>query len=652
MDENLAPMRGTRTAARAKSTTPVDPSHLSGSVLRASFDNAPDPSLIVDPFSGVIQRANRAAREFFRTSGIEIAGHTIDQLYPNARGVLHTFTEEVLDRGYARTRNLELVAPTGETLRVEHLAVAATWNDATFMTLSIIDLSALDQRSIDDEANTYHRAGIEEWRRVEKYFREIERENQLILSAAGEGIYGVNVQGITTFLNPAAEEMLGYDAGELVGKGMHELIHYHRHDGSAYPVEECPIYNAFQQGIVNTVDDEVFWRKDGQPIRVEYTSTPILDSGAVVGAVIVFRDISERKENEEKLKTTLLENARLRERLEMENAYLQEEILSHANHHSILGSSDSIARTLQQIDLVATTDANVLITGESGTGKELAAREIHQASHRKDRPLIRVNCAAIPRELFESEFFGHARGSFTGALRDRIGRFELADGGTIFLDEVGEIPLDLQSKLLRVLQDQRFERVGEEKTRSVNVRVIAATNRDLEKEVAAGTFREDLYFRLNVFPIECRPLRERVGDIPILSMHFLEKCCVRLNLSAPELTNANIEALKRYSWPGNARELQNVIERAAILAQHGKLHFDLPSPRKDTPTPPLEALPITDADGLLTAAEMADFEANNIRKALAACNGRVAGETGAAARLGMKPTTLYSRIKALSLKEH
>ncbi|MEC9346722.1 MAG: sigma 54-interacting transcriptional regulator [Pseudomonadota bacterium] len=622
---------------------------LSAAILRKAFDRAPDPGLIVDPWSGVVLRANAAAGTLFRLPLTAISGRPVSLLYPEQRGILHVFTEEALERGSARTRELRVSGHDGKPLRVEHNAVSASWREHSCLVVTIVDLDALARRGVDDEANTYHRKGLEEWSRAERYFREIERENRLILAAAGEGIYGVNVDGITTFVNPAAARMLGYDAAELVGRDMHTVIHHHKPDGTAYPNGECPIYNAFRQGSVKTVDDEVFWAKGNRPVRVEYTSTPILDSGAVVGAVIVFRDITERKRNEERLKAALDDNARLRDRLEQENAYLQEEIRSNANHYDILGNSGAIANVLKQIELVATTDANVLITGESGTGKELVARAIHQASGRRDRPLIRVNCAAIPRELFESEFFGHAKGAFTGALRDRVGRFELADGGTIFLDEVGEIPLDLQSKLLRVLQDRRFERVGEEKTRSVDIRVIAATNRDLKREAAAGRFREDLFFRLNVFPIECAPLRERTSDIPVLADHFLGTVCARLNLKKPELTKANIEALKAYDWPGNARELQNVIERAAILARDGRLRFDLPGLMP--PTPPAAPAVRTD-DGplrIFTAAEMADIERANIKAALDACAGRVSGAGGAAELLGLKPTTLYSRIRAMGL---
>ncbi len=486
-----------------------------------------------------------------------------------------------------------------------------------------------------------------EWRRVERLFREAERVNQLILTAAGEGIYGVDTEGRTTFANPAAERMLGWSRDDLIGRTVHHMIHHSHADGRHYPVEDCPIYNAFRFAKVNRVEDEVFWRKDGRPIRVEYTSTPILDQGQVQGAVIVFRDITERKENERRLREAVAEVDRLKERLEMENAYLQEEIRTRSAHSEIIGRSAAIARVLEQIALVGPTDANVLIFGESGAGKELVAQAVHADSHRADRPLIRVNCAAIPRELFESEFFGHSKGAFTGAVRDRIGRFELADGGTLFLDEIGEIPLELQGKLLRVLQERSLERVGDERTRQIDVRVIAATNRDLAAEAKAGRFREDLFFRLNVFPIHCAPLRERPEDVPLLAEHFLRQSCERLGIPRPTLTRAAVAELSAYDWPGNARELQNVIERAVILARGGKLVFDLRPRRREGPSA-APALP--SGDTLLTETDRRRLEEEAILSALSAAGGRVSGPDGAAARLGVKPSTLYSRIRRKGLK--
>jgi transcriptional regulator with GAF, ATPase, and Fis domain len=308
-------------------------------------------------------------------------------------------------------------------------------------------------------------------------------------------------------------------------------------------------------------------------------------------------------------------------------------------------------RLLRQIEMVAPTDATVLILGESGTGKELVAREIHRRSRRNNRPLIRVNCASVPRELYESEFFGHAKGAFTGAIKDRAGRFEAANGGTLLLDEVGEIPLELQSKFLRVLQEKQYERVGEETTRTVDVRIIAATNRDLHREVEEGRFRQDLYYRLNVFPVEVPPLRERNDDIPLLAMHFLEQAAQRLHLPMPRFTEAMARRLQSYAWPGNVRELQNATERALILAQKGTLHFDLPDAElSETPRAPQPGVGEPGAVEILTEAEMLQRDKQNLIAALNKASWKVHGDGGAAELLGVKPTTLISRIKKLGLK--
>jgi formate hydrogenlyase transcriptional activator len=479
-------------------------------------------------------------------------------------------------------------------------------------------------------------------------FGRIERENQLILRAAGEGIYGVNAEGKTTFVNPAAERMLGWSAEELVGRDMHAMVHHTHPDGSQYHDHACPIYAAFRDGTVHQVEQELFWRKDGSSFWVDYTSTPIRDNGVLIGAVIVFRDVTQRREADEKLRAAHAEVERLRKRLELENAYLQEQIRIDGHHHGIIGRSAAIQKTLSQVELVAPTDATVLIAGESGTGKELVARAIHEASGRSNRPLIRVNCAAIPAELFESEFFGHAKGAIKGALRDRVGRFELADGGTLFLDEVSEIPLALQGKLLRVLQERQFERVGAARTRDVDVRVIAATNRDLKAMVRRGRFREDLYFRLNVFPIDLVPLRERTDDIPLLAVHLLDGVCKRLKTGELRLTEADARRLAQYAWPGNVRELQNVIERAAILARNGRVRIDLPD---------LTALGVgrravatNGKPAILTDDDRRERDRVNIMAALEACGGKVFGRGGAAELLDVKPTTLASRIKALGIE--
>jgi len=317
-----------------------------------------------------------------------------------------------------------------------------------------------------------------------------------------------------------------------------------------------------------------------------------------------------------------------------------------ARTSGIVGESEALQAVLQQIELVADTDATVLITGESGTGKELVARAIHEQSHRRKGPLVRVNCAAIPESLFESELFGYVRGAFTGALNDRAGRFEAAQGGTLMLDEIGEVPLMMQPKLLRVLQEKEFERVGETRARKIDVRIVAATNRDLVAEVVAGRFRADLFYRLNVFPIESPPLRDRREDIPTLAEHFIQASARRLRRQPPRLTESALRQLMTRDWPGNIRELENVIERAIILARDGQLRFD--------PRPVAEAAPPPSASGplpLLSRAAMEKRQRDVIVAALERSGGRVSGPGGAAELLGMKRSTLFSRLRVLGIRQ-
>ena len=396
-----------------------------------------------------------------------------------------------------------------------------------------------------------------------------------------------------------------------------------------------------------------------------YVATPLMRQGDVFGTLNVGSRAPDRySEGDADLLAGVaqqvalaIENmlaheeiAVLKARLEQENLYLQEEIDSDHNFGDILGESAAIKHMLKAIDTVAPTDVNVVITGETGTGKELVARALHNRSARTHKTLIKVNCASIPRELFESEFFGHVKGAFTGALRDRVGRFELANKGTLFLDEVGEIPLDMQSKLLRVLQEGEFERIGDERTRRVDVRIIAATNRDLKQEVEAGRFRQDLYYRINVFPIDVAPLRRREEDIPRLATHYLRHAARRLKRPPPPLTQAGVLQLVTYDWPGNVRELQNVIERAVITCGSGPLQFDLPAAQVGQPS---ANLPVNSAlgagVGVIPEAEQRHQERENILAALRQTEWKVYGQHGAAALLGIKPSTLASRIKKMGL---
>ena len=323
-----------------------------------------------------------------------------------------------------------------------------------------------------------------------------------------------------------------------------------------------------------------------------------------------------------------------------------------ASPHSdaIVGASSAYRRMRNRIKMVAPTDSTVLIQGETGTGKELIAQEIHKLSRRKDQPLVRVNCATIPKELYESEFFGHVRGAFTGAIKDRVGRFEAAHGGTLFLDEIGEIPIELQSKLLRALQEKQYERVGDERTKRADVRIIAATNRDLKKEVQSGRFREDLYYRLNVFPVQVAPLRERREDIPLLAKYFVEILAKELRCPKPRLTEAGVAKLQSYDWPGNIRELRNVIEGATIVARGNALEFDLPIAMVAPPsTPTVLEINDTAQTEFLTEPEIQRRERENLWIILQKTGWKIKGADGAAELLGIKPTTMISRIKKMGL---
>jgi len=319
--------------------------------------------------------------------------------------------------------------------------------------------------------------------------------------------------------------------------------------------------------------------------------------------------------------------------------------------NEIVGGSAAIRTLLKRIGMVAPTESTVLIEGETGTGKELIAHAIHKASRRKDQPLVQVNCASIPKELYESEFFGHVRGAFTGAIKDRVGRFGAAHGGTLFLDEVGEIPIDLQCKLLRALQQKQYERVGDEKTKSSDVRIVAATNRDLKEEVKAGRFREDLFYRLNVFPVRVAPLRERREDIPLLASHFVGILAKELKCPKPRLTEAGLARLQYYDWPGNIRELRNVIERAIIMAQGSALEFDVPMATElpSNSPPPLEVSQSIHPE-YLTEPEIQRRDIDNLYTILRKTGWKIKGADGAAELLGVKPTTLIARINKLGLK--
>jgi len=382
---------------------------------------------------------------------------------------------------------------------------------------------------------------------------------------------------------------------------------------------------------------------DRVPMNRDQNQTAILRifaarAGAEMERIEAQQDLE--KANSE-LQLRLKEIEALKNQLQAENKYLQEEIKLNHNFEYIISISKKFQKVLHQIEQVAETDATVLILGESGTGKELIARAIHNISNRRRKPLVKINCAALPANLIESELFGHERGAFTGAMEKKIGRFELADGGTIFLDEIGELPIELQAKLLRVLQEGEFERLGNSKTMKVDVRVIAATNRNLELAIEKKEFREDLYYRLNVFPIVCPPLRERKEDIPFLVKHFCQKHEVKAGKKVTTIPSKVMDALTAYHWPGNIRELENIIERAIILSRNGAIEYGDWMPM---------AKSVASAKNSLLRLD--DVEKEHIMEVLKQTGWKVSGEKGAAKILGLNATTLEARMKKLGIARH
>ncbi|WP_353383738.1 sigma 54-interacting transcriptional regulator [Acinetobacter schindleri] len=620
-----------------------------------AFEHTAQALIVIDPRENRFIDFNIAAARLLRYERHDLLNKSVTSIFGHFTQLPHliAFTEEILNKGQAWNNEVYAFDHHGEKIQLDVHAIHLPYQQHDYLIWSLVDVKDLELRQFNKNADKTIRAGLLEWQALQELFIDSDSGKHLLLSSVGDGIYSINQQGLCTFINPVGAKMLGLKPEDVIGKNIHQIHHHTHEDGRHYPVEQCPIYAAVHDGVVHEGIQEIFWRVDGSYFPVEFTSTPVIRDSEIIGAVVVFRDISERLNTEAKLTQALSELQSLKSRLEQQNEYLQEEILQENQYHEIVGNSSSIREIIEKIKVVAQTDANVMIYGESGTGKELIARAIHQSSHRSQQPLIRVNCAAIPPELFESEFFGHVKGAFTGAIRDRAGRFELADQGTLFLDEIGELPLELQSKLLRVLQEGTFERVGEERTRKVNVRIIAATNRDLKVEVRQKHFREDLYFRLNVFPIFSPALRERKEDIPLLVSHFSKLICEQRKVPYLSFSQKHIQELQRYNWPGNIRELQNVLERAMITARHGAVSFQYLLEQDGQPVSQTKESNVLVENGnsdILTIDELKQIEIENLKRAVQHCEGKIFGEDGAAKLLGINPTTLISKLKKLGIR--
>ncbi len=477
--------------------------------------------------------------------------------------------------------------------------------------------------------------------RLEQRYRDLYQSTPAML-------HTVDADGRITAVSDHWLKKLGYLREEVMGRSILDFLS----DEAREPLLGGKVRDVIMAGDRKNLPRQMV-TKQGELVDVVMSSRTERDH--LTGHTTLFvasKDVTARNRAEAKLRDAYDEIERLKDELERERDYLREEVNVAMNFGQIVGQSPALLAMSARIEAVADTPASVLIVGETGTGKELVARAIHARSGRSDKPLVKVNCASIPAELFESEFFGHVRGAFTGAHIDRIGRFELADGGTLFLDEVGEIPLALQGKLLRVLQEKEFERVGEDRSRTVDVRVIAATNKDLEKAVEAGEFREDLYYRLGVFPVRVPPLRKRGDDVVMLAVHLLEQVCRDFGRETLTLAQSQVDALRVYDWPGNVRELKNVIERAVILSDDRHLRLDLSMPEAQLHPPTVDE-PSSVSDGtpsFLTDEEMRERVRYNMIAALEYADWRVSGENGAARLLGLKPSTLTDRMHSMDIE--
>lgn len=473
---------------------------------------------------------------------------------------------------------------------------------------------------------------------AESATREREQKLRRLVDSAMDAIIELDESLRVTRINPAAEKVFQCETTNLVGKDFcHSLARNDR--------EKLRIF--IQDLNTKPEGQRYLWIPGGlSAIRTDGTEFPAeatlsqYQMGGRSFYTLILRNVNERLEAEQKIRS-----------LTIETEFLKEELHELQHFGDILGNSPALLNVLRDIQQVADTEATVLLSGETGTGKEVMARAIHaNNSRRRDHPFVKVNCAAIPATLIESEFFGHEQGAFTGATKRREGRFSLADGGTIFLDEIGELPFDLQGKLLRVLQEGEFEPVGSSHTTKVNVRILAATNRDLQKEVQEGKFREDLYYRLNVFPIHLPPLRERGEDVLMLANTFVQHFAQRMGRTVAPLTPDSLKRLTAYHWPGNVRELQNVIERAVITAKNGQLNLDRALPDvEEKLSSPHESVQQEAAPCIRTIQELENFERQNILLALEQSGWKVSGEKGAAKLLGINSSTLASRMKALGI---
>ena len=574
-------------------------------LLRAALDGTTD-SIFIKDREGRYLTINAAGARYIGRSTDEIVGRRDSDLFPPdvaERILVHD--RQVMESGQSHA--YEVTLPVAGSPRI-FFSTKTPFRDAGGTVVGLIGISR----------------DITERKEAEQALRESEERLARIMECTLDAIITIDEHHTIHLFNVAAEDIFRCRAAEAIGQS------FDRFASRSLQTMLTRCRQAFAQ---RRVKKRYVWvpegllavRAGGEEFPIEATISQVEIARQEL-LTIILRDVNERRQAQDELR-----------KLKLENLYLHEEAQGRLGAREMVGQSNAMREVLRAVEQVAATDSTVLVTGETGTGKELVARAIHARSARRDNILVTVNCAALPAGLVESELFGHEKGAFTGALSRKLGRFELANGGTIFLDEIGDLPLELQAKLLRVLQQGEFERVGGRETLKVNVRIIAATNRELERELGEQRFRADLYYRLNVFPIHVLPLRERREDIPPLVRHFALLFSNTMGRRIDSIPPSTMDALVRYHWPGNVRELQNVIERAVIVSQQGTLELGPWHPAG----PPAEssATPVT----------LQDLERQHILKMLEATCWRVSGAKGAAALLGLKPTTLESRMKKLGI---
>ena len=588
---------------------PEKPSPLKTQTLfERVFEFSPD-AVVVANQDGQILEANPQVERLFGYAAGGLKGRPVDILVPDRFRVAHpahrhAYNSQPRMRPMGAGLQLYGKRRDGTEFPVD-IMLSPIETDEGPLVLSVI-------RDISDR------------KKVEEALRQSEQQLRSLFEFSPDAIIASNKEGRIIKVNAQVERFFGYGRAELLGQSIDILVpeRFRKvHPAHRREYGEKPHIRSMGAGL------ELYGRrKDGTEFPVDIMLGPVESTdGPMVLSVI--RDISENKKAEETLR-----------RSEQERRYLEEELNTEYKFEEIIGESLALKRVLNQVETVAATDVTVLILGETGTGKDLIARAIHQLSSRRERTLVKLNCAAIPTGLLESELFGHEKGAFTGAIAQKIGRLELADKGTLFLDEIGDLPLELQPKILRALQEKELERLGGTRTIAVDVRLIAATNRDLAKMMADKQFRSDLYYRLRVFPISIPPLRERREDIPMLVRHFVDKFARRMDRQIETIPDAVMRALTRWDWPGNIRELENFMERAVLLSKGPALRA------------PLAELELTAESNSPQDSTLETSEREHILRVLREAKGVISGSAGAAARLGLKRTTLNSKLKKLGIE--